>query len=269
MRIRLFPTTLALGAALLAGAALISTAGAVQASGPCADPNNNCPNNGQVTFTSGGNGATGSGSGAAAQSGPSISVDPGAGAIGDTVTVSGQGFAAGGRGSIIFINLVTPDGGTVEMRNDGDPLVYAGNDGSFSADVVVPAKAQQGRQQVCVNSLVTAKVCTPFTVAGGAAPQPNSGPAANPQSVAGHYQCSSMLLVGFGSQWCTGSEPVLALYADGTYSFGDASGSYSYDGSQVSFDGGAVIGTVQNRTLRFEITTDAGTVRYTYIRMDY
>lgn len=268
MRIHLLPTALTLGAALLAGAALISSAGVAQASGPCADPNNNCPNNGQVTFTSGG-GANGSAGGAAAQSGPAISVTPGAGAIGDTVTVSGQGFAAGGRGSIIFINLVTPDGGTVEMRNDGDPLVYAGSDGSFSADVVVPAKAQQGRQQICVNSLVTAKVCTPFTVSGGAAPQPHNAPAANPQSIVGHYQCSSELLVGFGSQWCTGSEPVLALYADGTYSFGDAAGTYSYDGTQVSFDGGAVIGTVQNRKLTFEITTDAGTVRYTYIRMDY
>lgn len=266
MRLHLLPTTLALGAALIAGAALLSTAGAVQASGPCADPNNNCPNNGQVTFTSGGSSTS---SGSTTQSGPAISVSPGSGAIGDTVTVSGQGFAAGGQGSIIFINLVTPDGGTVEMRNDGDPLVYAGSDGSFSANVVVPAKAQQGGQQICVNSFVSNAVCTPFTVAGGASPQPNTAPAANPQSIVGHYQCSSMLLVGFGSQWCTGSEPVLALNADGTYSFGDASGTYTYDGSQVSFDGGQVIGTVQNRKLTFEISSDAGTVRYTYIRMDY
>ncbi len=264
MRIRIITTTIALGAALIAGAALTSSA---QASGPCADPGNNCPNNGQVVFTTGGSGSGSSGS--ASQSGPSVSVNPGSGAIGDTVTVSGQGFAANGRGSIVFINLVTPDGGTVEIRNNGDPLVYAGSDGSFSADVVVPSKAQQGRQQVCVNSLVTAKVCTPFTVGGGSASQPNNPPASNPQSIAGHYQCSSMLLVGFGSQWCTGSEPVLALYNDGTYSFGDASGTYTYDGSNVSFDGGQVLGTVQNRKLTFDITTDAGTVRYTYIRMDY
>jgi len=267
VHIHSLPTALTLGAALLAGAALFSTTGVAHAGGPCADPNNNCPNNGQVTFTSGG--MSGSGSGAAAQSGPSISVTPGRGAIGDTVTVSGQSFAAGGGGSIIFVNLMTPDGSTVEMRNDGDPLVYAGSDGSFSASVVVPAKAQQGRQQICVNSLVAATVCTPFTVSGGAAPPPNNVPPANPQSIVGHYQCSSMLLVGFGSRWCTGSEPVLALYADGTYSFGDASGTYSYDGTHVSFDGGQVIGTVQNRKLTFDISSDAGTVRYTYIRMDY
>ena len=135
--------------------------------------------------------------------------------------------------------------------------------------MVVPTKAQQGRQQVCVNSLATAKVCTPFSVGGGA-PQPNPpAPTNNPRSIAGHYQCSSELLVGYGSMWCTGSEPVLALYDDGTYSFGDAAGTYTYDGSTVSFDGGDVLGTVQNRKLTFEVTTDAGTVRYTYVRMDY
>jgi hypothetical protein len=104
--------------------------------------------------------------------------------------------------------------------------------------------------------------------------QPASSSAANPTSIAGHYQCSSELLVGFGGQPCT-YEPVLVLNGDGSYEWGTEQGTYMYDGSTVTFSGTLGAGTVHNRLLVIDSQTtdpntgDAMTIRYRYIRMNY
>jgi hypothetical protein len=71
-----------------------------------------------------------------------------------------------------------------------------------------------------------------------------------------------------------GTPPILALNGDGTYSWGDEQGGWSFDGTTVSFDGGLGSGTVLNRRLTVEsdvVMPDGATqaVRYTYIRMNY
>lgn len=262
-------------ASLALASALISTAvgsHAALASGLCADPANNCPNNGQVTYSHGtdaGGSPTGSTNSGSSQSSTRIWVTPASAPIGASVTVSGQGFAPGGHAGAVFLNLVTSDRSQVEMRNNGDPIVQAGRDGSFSAQVTVPAKAQTGSQQICANSMVAPTACTPFTVSGGQPANPTDQNQQSSSSIYGHYQCSSYVLIGFGGDWCNGTEPQMVLNPDGTYQFGDNSGSFSFDGQNISFDDGSVSGYIQNRKLVFEVPTDTGVARFTYIRMDY
>jgi hypothetical protein len=204
------------GLALIA--AVMGHSGSAHASGPCADPNNKCPNGGLVTFPQ------------------------------DTAAPTNQS-----SGPCADPSNNCPNGGLVPISYQPTSPI---NQHGFPQTGGQPANHQQSSQPQTAN-------------------QPSQASAANPASIAGHYQCSSELLVNFGSQWCQGIEPILALNDDGTYTWGAESGTYNYDGTSVAFSGSLGSGTVQNRLLIIDSqTTDptsgaSMTVRYRYIRMNY
>jgi hypothetical protein len=210
-------------------------------------------------------------SGAAATG--SVTVDPPAALAGATVTVSVSGLPANAGFVVNLAQLKSTAGlmwGAKNMQTaDGAPLQTDRN-GNFSGTFTVPTVpdfiAPQG--SVCAAILGKASYCTPFALQSAGLPPVNTATAS---SIVGHYQCSAMLLVGTGGGWCSGSEPLLVLNGDGTYSWADEQGTYAYDdgSSQISFSGGLGDGNILNRKLIVESSVDGMTVRYTYIRMDY
>ncbi len=273
-------------AALLVGSALVVPFSSAAFAQPCADPRGNsyCTNNGLVDMTNptAGNvtvtnptgglvntqnptpgqvtfapppssprqtppaqpqaprkttGAPGP-SGAAATG--SVTVDPPAALAGATVTVSVSGLPANAG---FVVNLA-------QLKS--------------TAGLMWGAKNMQTADGASV--LGKASYCAPFSLQSAGLPPVNTATAS---SIVGHYQCSAMLLVGTGGGWCSGSEPLLVLSGDGTYSWADEQGTYAYDdgSSQISFSGGLGDGSILNRKLIVESSVDG--VRYTYIRMDY
>ena len=283
------------GLTLVVGVALLLPA--TSASAQCADPRgaSYCTNNGQVTFgpppgqsvapapppATGApapppaTGATSPAvqSNAPASSSASISVDPASAPAGATITVTGQGLGGGRSAWVNLAHMVTATGlglGAKQLAT-----VNTAADGTLTATLTIPSVPSwtSGRADICVINATAQPVCTAFTLASADEAAVNT--ATTSAAVVGHYQCSSAVLIGFGGGWCTGAEPILDLEGDGTYSFGVEQGSWSFDGSSVSFDGGLGNGTVLNRKLTVDSTIDAPdgsgqqAVRYIYIRMDY
>jgi len=203
----------------------------------------------------------------------SVSVDPAVAPAGATITVTGQGLG-GGRSAWINLSHMTTSTG-LNLGAKQLATVNTAADGSLNTSIVVPSVPSwtAGRADICVINATAQPVCTPFTL--GSADQPVVNTATTPDAIVGHYQCSSMLLVGFGGGFCSGSEPILALNPDGTYAYGDEQGNWTFDGTTVSFDGSLGSGAVLNRklTIDTQVDTPDGSsqqeVRYTYIRMDY
>jgi hypothetical protein len=283
------------------------------ASAQCADPRGNsyCQNNGQVTFTTPssqsqtpsqpcadprGNaycqsnpsaqntvapppgGTANQGNSPAAQpnapasSNASISLDPPVAPAGTTVTITGQGLG-GGRSAWVNLSHMTSTGG-LNLGAKQLATVVTGSDGKLSTSVTIPSVPSwtAGQADICIINATAQPICAPFTL--GSADPPVDNTATTPDAIVGHYQCSSALLVGFGGGFCNGSEPILAINADGSYSWGDEQGGWTFDGATLAFDGGLGTGTVLNRkvTVQSDVALPGGgsqTVRYTYIRMDY
>lgn len=286
-------------------ALLLPVAGAATvASAQCADPRGNsyCQNGGQVTFnpppgqqsqppaqpsgqvvapapvqpqpgTAGNPGNSPAVQpNAPAAANASINIDPPIAPAGATATISGQGLG-GGRSAWVNLSHMTSTGG-LNLGAKQLATVNTAPDGSFSMTVTIPSVPSwtAGQADICVVNASAQPVCAPFIL--GSADQPIENAATTPDAIVGHYQCSSALLVGFGGGFCTGSEPILALNADSSYSWGDEQGAWSFDGTNVTFDGGLGGGTVLNRklTVQADVALPDGstqTVRYTYIRMDY
>jgi hypothetical protein len=283
-------------ARLLVGALVVLQAAMVApvASAQCADPRGNsyCQNGGQVTFSAppaqsslpptqpqptpadaaGQATSPAVQSNAPAAAAASISLDPPTAPAGATVIVSGQGLG-GGRSAWVNLSHMMSTGG-LNLGAKQLATVNTAPDGSLNATVTIPTVPSwtAGSADICVINATAQPVCAPFTL--GSAGPPVDDTVTTPDGIVGHYQCSSALLVGFGGGFCTGSEPILALNGDGTYSWGDEQGGWSFDGTTVSFDGGLGSGTVQNRrlTVQSDLAMPDGstqTVRYTYIRMNY
>jgi hypothetical protein len=173
---------------------------------------------------------------APASASASVSVDPAAAPAGATVTISGQGLG-GGRSAWINLSHMTTTTG-LNLGAKQLATVNTAPDGTLNASVTVPSVPSwtAGTADICIINATAQPVCTPFTLASTDVPVDNT--AATPDAIVGHYQCSSALVVGFGGGWCSGSEPILALNGDGTYSWGDEQGGWTFDGTTVSFDGG-------------------------------
>jgi len=286
-------------AMLVLSVALSATAFApgVQVAGAqCADPRGNsyCTNGGQVTFnpppsgstqppnvTGGGEATvpTGQDSNPALQpNAPAsprafITLDPAAAPAGATVTITGQGFGGGQSAWVNLSHMVSTAG--LNLGATQIATVNTAGDGSLSASVTIPSVPSwtAGTADICIINASAQPVCAPFSLS--SANQPADNTATTPDAIVGHYQCSSALLVGFGGGFCSGGEPILALNGDGTYSYGDEQGGWTFDGATVTFDGSLGNASVLNRKLTIDTTVDlpdgSGTqeVRYTYIRMNY
>jgi hypothetical protein len=123
----------------------------------------------------------------------SVVVAPQAAGAGDTVAIAGRGFTANGRGGQLFVNLVDSNGQRFDTRYseiqctqtddlglnllqdlgwgcssgaNGD-IPTSGSDGTFRANIAVPAAAAPGPGQICISSIFSNPVCTPFMVGGG------------------------------------------------------------------------------------------------------
>ncbi len=204
----------------------------------------------------------------------SVSVDPPGAPAGATVTVNVSGLPANAGFVVNLGQLKTTEGltwGAKNMQTADGASLQADRSGNFSGSFTVPTVpdfiAPQG--SVCAIILGTASYCTPFSLQSAGLPPVNTATAS---SIVGHYQCSAKLQVGRGSDWCSGTEPLLVLNGDGTYSWADEQGTYAYDdgSSQISFSGGGLgDGNILNRKLVVDSLINGMTVRYTYIRMDY
>ena len=203
----------------------------------------------------------------------SISIDPSEAPAGAQVTLTGHGLG-GGRSAWVNLSHMTSTGG-LNLGAKQLGTINTAPDGSVSATLTIPTVPSwtAGSADICVINATADPVCTQFTL--GSAQDTTTNSATTSDAIIGHYQCSSALLVGFGGGFCTGGEPILALNDDGTYTYGDEQGSWSFDGSTVSFDGSLGSATVLNRKLTIDTTVDtpdgsgSQEVRYTYIRMNY
>jgi hypothetical protein len=258
---------------------------------PCADPRGNayCQNGGQATSAqpqaqpqpasqpASANGPASSNPAlqpnAPQSASASISLDPPSAPAGASVTVSAQGL---GPNRSAWVNLAQMKSTTgLNLGAQQLATVTTAADGSLSTSVTIPAVPSwtAGTASICLINATAQPVCAPFTLA--SADQAAVNTATTPDAIVGHYQCSSMTLIGFGGGFCTGTEPVLALNGDGSYSWGDEQGNWTFDGSTVSFDGGLGSASVLNRRLTIDTQVDAPdgsgqqAVRYIYIRMDY
>jgi hypothetical protein len=263
---------------------------------PCADPRGNayCQTNPSTQTTQGGGqvvAPASSATGAAATSNTgnanspavqpnapaspnaSINLDPPTAPAGATVTVTGQGFG-GGRSAWVNLSHMQSTGG-LNLGAKQIATVNTATDGTLNATVTIPSVPSwtAGSADICVINASAQPVCAPFTL--GSAEQANVNTATTPDAVVGHYQCSSMTLIGFGGSYCTGSEPVLALNGDGSYGYGDEQGNWTFDGSTIGFDGSLGSASVLNRRLTIDTQVDmpdgsgVQQVRYIYVRMDY
>ncbi|MFE7408003.1 choice-of-anchor G family protein, partial [Isoptericola sp. NPDC057559] len=125
-------------------------------------------------------------SGATAEAGlvvtaaPTIDVDPGTVPAGGTTTVTGDGFTPG---EDVTVQLTDPDGTPV-----GDPVtVTAGDDGTITAEIPVPADAEPGDYTVVAedSSGATAETGLVVTAAPALVPDPGSLPAGGTTTVTG------------------------------------------------------------------------------------
>lgn len=87
-------------------------------------------------------------------------------------------------------------------------------------------------------------------------------------AIAGRYQCTAARIPGVGSSACNSGdsstfEPLFVISADGSYSWGQESGTYTYDGQTATFSHGETA-TFTGR--RMDLSA-AGAV-YQYTRMD-
>jgi hypothetical protein len=273
------------------------------ASQPCADPSGNTyctpdglvqggqnPMPGQVTFNlppRSGVQTTTTGQPQVAPQGPpvgpssavvgqgngAVSVDPAAAPAGATVTVSISGMPPNSGFVVNLGQLKTNTGltlGAKSMQTADQSALQSGRDGSFSGTFTVPAVPDSTAPEasICASILGRVSYCTPFTLQSAGQPPVND---ATPQSIVGHYQCSSELFVGRGSQWCEGTESLLVLNDGGTYSVGDESGTYTFDPGSfaIAFSGPLGSGSILNRKLQTDSTVNGVEVRYTFIRMNY
>ena len=268
-------------------------------SAQCADPRGNsyCENNGQVTFTTPGGGTSNPTNNAPAPNAPapnnapaqqqspavqsnapvsadaSITLDPPSAAAGESVSITGRGLG-GGRSAWVNLSHMTSAQG-LNLGAQQLATINTAPDGSLTTTVVIPSVPSwtAGKADICVINATAQPVCTPFTLT--SAEEANTNTATTPDAIVGHYQCSSATLIGFGGGWCTGGEPVLALNGDGTYSYGNEQGSWSFDGTIVTFDGSLGSAAVLNRRLTIDTQIDmpdgsgVQAVRYFYIRMNY
>lgn len=254
---------------------------------PCADPRGNAycqsnpPSNPPVPQTPPQTGVTAPPAAnnpavqpnAPATSAASVAVDPAAAPAGSTVTITASGLGPNRSAWVNLSHMTTPQGLSLGAKQLA--TVNTAADGSLSTSVVVPAVPgwTAGNADICLINASAQPVCTPFTLS--SANDAITNTATTPDAIVGHYQCSSMTLIGFGGGFCTGSEPILAVNGDGTYAWGDEQGNWSFDGNTVSFDGSLGSGSVLNRklTLDTQVDTPDGSstqeVKYTYIRMDY
>jgi len=209
---------------------------------------------------------------APAAPGATISIDPSVAPAGASVTITGQGLGGSRCAAVSLSKMMSTTG--LPLGAQQLTTVATAADGTVSAALVIPSVAgwTAGQAAICLIYATAQPVCTPFTLA--SAGQPVANTATTPDAIVGHYQCSSMLLVGFGSGFCSGTEPILALNGDGTYSYDTEQGTWTFDGSTVSFDGSLGSASVLNRKLTIDTQVqmvDGSTqeVRFTYIRMDY
>jgi hypothetical protein len=268
-------------------------AGQSPANLPCADPRGNayCQSNPSSQNAQGGQviapaqpPSTGTGvsnpsnspavqSNAPAAANASLSIDPPVAPAGASVTVTGQGFGAARSASVNLSNMVSTGGLNLGAKQLA--TINTAADGSLSTTVTIPSVPSwtAGQANICVINASAQPVCAPFTL--GSAEQAAVNTATTPDSIIGHYQCSSMTLINFGGGFCTGAEPILAINPDGTYEYGDEQGNWSFDGSTVTFDGSLGSASVLNRRFTIDTQVDmpdgSGTqeVRFIYIRMDY
>lgn len=219
-----------------------------------------------------------------------ITVDPPTAPVGATITVTASGLGPNRCATVNLAQmkdiygiaqlpkqLLNPDG------SPADPVT--GSDGSLSAQLVLPEiwHDTAPSASICIRDATVTTVCTPFTIAapggapvapGGSVDAPAINTATTPADIVGQYMCSSALLVDFGSMDCSMSFfAPMALNPDGSYAWGDEQGTWRFDGSTVSFDGGSLsTGTIMNRnlTIKTDQTMNDGstvTMRIVYNRV--
>lgn len=220
--------------------------------------------------------------------GMSIVVLPGAAPAGGTVQIIAKDLNPRGRvNPLIFINLTGGPGGPRPLTPAPGSSLRLAPDGSLTGAFVVPPRAGVGHFQVCIAGQIgpsgADSVCAPFEVtAASTGGQTSNGlstlgePPSTPRAstgdrsaIAGHYQCSSMTLIGFGGGYCTGSEALIVINANGTYTWGREHGTYTFDGSHIVFSGQLGSGTILNRLLTVHSNVGGQTVIYRYLRMNY
>jgi hypothetical protein len=264
------------------------------ASQPCADPRGNAycqgtssPHTSQVIAPpvqpvqpaqTGATNAPGANSPAVQPNAPvttnaNLIVDPPSAAAGATIAITASGLGPNRSAWVNLSHMTTAAGLNLGAKQLA--TVNTAVDGSLNTTVIIPAVPSwtTGKADICLINASAQPVCAPFTLT--TAEQAVINSATTPAAIVGHYQCSSATLIGFGGGWCTGGEPVLALNGDSGYAYGDEQGSWSFDGTTVSFDGSLGTASVLNRRLTIETQVDMPDgsgmqqVRYIYIRMDY
>lgn len=218
-----------------------------------------------------------------------IVVAPAAAPAGSTVLITATGLNPKGRiNPLIYVNLTGGTGGALSLTPARSSNPRLAPDGSLAGAFVVPPRAATGHYQICIAGQIgpsgADSVCAPFEVtsatAGGQTPTgptargnppvPTPGGSAGDRSViAGHYQCSSMILVNFGGRFCAGTEALIVINANGTYTWGAESGTYTFDGSNIVFSGPLGAGTIENRLLTVRSGVGGQTVIYRYLRLNY
>jgi hypothetical protein len=217
---------------------------------------------------------------------PRITLDTDSAPVGGTLTVSGTGFALSGSGTDLFLNLIPASTNQrtalgIEMLRNDPSVIRSADDGTFSVQVAVP-NGQPGLQQICAlpqKSGLGNYICAPFTVLDGGTPgtaglAPFRDPSApiDPLAIIGRYQCSKVGINTAPIQACDSGvnstfEPLFVINADGSYSWGDEAGTWTSDGTTLSFSGGETA-TVFNR--RMDVIAqdlDGNTDDFQYTRM--